>query len=188
MASNIYTHPQEYNTDESLLLKGLKENSEPAFRNLYYNYKSALLAIILKMMKNKEEAEDILQETFINISKNLHLYDPDKGRLFTWMARVARNKTLDNLKSPSARHSIHQLDVEELDEDILRPLQISCFNVEAIGLKTLTDGLNASQRKVIDFIYFNGYTHLEVAEALNVPLGTVKTRNRMAMNTLRAFF
>jgi len=174
--------------NEVMLLKDLKENREPAFRKLYTDYRRGLLSVILKMVRNDEEAEDILQETFINISKNIYSYDPGKGKLFTWMARVARNKAFDYLKSPAVRNTEFNLNLVELEEEFVLSLQSSDFNIESIGVKTLTDRLNASQKKVIDLIYFNGYTYMEVAEELNMPLGTVKTKNRMAMNSLRALF
>ncbi|MDO7744619.1 MAG: sigma-70 family RNA polymerase sigma factor [Pedobacter sp.] len=174
--------------DEIFLVAGLRRNSELSFYKLYNNYSSALLGIIYRIVKNEHEAEDVLQETFIKISGNIHLYDSTKSRLFTWMARVATNKSLDHIRTASIRNEAKRVDVIDLESDNFNHAHIGSINIETIGIKQLTSILNFMQRQVIDLMYFQGYTQAEVAQKLNIPLGTVKTRARMAILELRKQF
>jgi RNA polymerase sigma factor (sigma-70 family) len=172
--------------DEILLVTQLRARDQSAFQKLYKSYSAALFGIISRIVKHDEEAEDVLQETFIKIADNLHLYDASKSRFFTWMATVAKNKAIDHMRTAGVKRSNSTIDVTTVYED--SHLLINCINVEAIGIKQLTWALSATQRNVIDLLYFNGYTQKEVSETLNIPLGTVKTKARQAINILRAQF
>ncbi|WP_158798991.1 RNA polymerase sigma factor [Pedobacter sp. L105] len=171
-----------------LLLEGLRANDELSFRRLYKDYSPALLGIIFRIVKQEEEAEDVLQETFINISRNILLYDSDKSGLFTWMAKVATNKALDYIRSAPVRREGNRVDIIDLEQDYVDEFHINCLNIETIGIKELTSILKPIEWQVIDLMYFQGYTQTEVAEELNIPLGTVKTRARMAIIELRKQF
>jgi RNA polymerase sigma factor (sigma-70 family) len=172
--------------DEILLLMQLRAHKQSSFQKLYKSYSAALLGIISRIVKHDEEAEDILQETFVKIVNNLHLYDPDKSRFFTWMAKVAKHKAIDHIRSAAVKKGDRTIDVSTLHDD--RQLHINCINIDAIGVKQLICNLTSTQRNVIDLLYFNGYTQKEVAEKLAIPLGTVKTKARQAINILRAQF
>ena len=109
-------------------------------------------------------------------------YDAGRGRLFTWMVRVCCNQAIDALRSP--RHRFHSgtrsLDVGGAQHAVAA----STFNPEHIGLRELTLQLKPRQREVIDLLYFIGCTQAETAERLGIPLATVKTRARAALQTL----
>lgn len=176
------------NKCEIQLLKGLREHDEQSFSKLYDNYSAALYGVVSRIVKNEVEAEDVLQETFVKIINNLHLYDEDKSRLFTWMARVAINKSLDYLRTATVVKETNNVSFVDLAEEKKKSLQTVMLNIDAIGVKQLTYELQPSQKQVIDLIYFKGYTQLEVSEELNIPLGTVKTKVRLAILSLRRKF
>ncbi|QNK64871.1 RNA polymerase sigma factor [Pedobacter sp. PAMC26386] len=158
-----------------------------AFSSLYLHYSSALLRIILKIVKSRESAEDVLQETFIKISSRIYLYDKTKGRLFTWMASIAKNMAIDHVKNRKSINSCKNISIDEI-MNLPEAFNIFDYNPDVIGLLQLTQNLLPEQEKVLDLIYFKGHTHSEVAKILNIPLGTVKTRNRISISILRKYF
>lgn len=154
-----------------------------AFGELYDNYSAALFGIILKMVKSEELAEDILQNSFVKIWAQIKTYDPEKGRLFTWMLRVCRNTALDALKSSAVKISSK---IQSTDSIVSIAKDGSTERLtDTIGVSSAVNGLDKEYQEVIELIYFQGYTHVEAAEALGIPLGTVKTRVRSALQQLR---
>lgn len=170
---------------EEVLVAEIKGKSRKAFEYLYDNYSPALLGVIYNVLRNEEASNDALQEVFVKIWNNIHNYDPSKAKLYTWMLNIARNHAIDKLRSKAMKTD------RELrnDKNFVSHINgnVSTF-VDGIGLQKLIDGLDIEQRQIIDYIYFQGYTQSEVAEELNIPLGTVKSRVRLAVNKLRKHF
>jgi RNA polymerase sigma-70 factor (ECF subfamily) len=168
---------------EQRLTQALKEGQKGALKQLYDQYSPALLGVIVRIVRQDEAAEEILQNVFLKVWNNIDAYDSSKGRLFTWMMNIARNASIDHLRSKQYKQnqSIQGLDenVSDLQEMIQTP------NFDYIGLDTMVNALDARQQEIIDLIYFQGYTHVEASEALRIPLGTVKSRVRSAVMTLR---
>jgi RNA polymerase sigma-70 factor (ECF subfamily) len=161
----------------------LKERSSHAFAYLYDNYSGTLYNIILQILPDQELASDVLQETFLNIWRKIDSYDESKGKLFTWMLNVTRNLSIDTVRSKSFQNNQKN---QELAESIsLNRNGHVQQDVDNIGLKKLIERLKKEQRSVIDLAYFKGYTHEEIAEIEDLPLGTVKTRIRTALIQLR---
>jgi RNA polymerase sigma factor (sigma-70 family) len=175
------------NTAERSLVASIKSGDQKTIATLYTMYSPALLGIISRIIKFDEIAEDVLQETFLKIWKSIDQYQESKGRLFTWMARLAKNTAIDHLRGRGYVNSLKNSDLDEVFLEVDRDNQI-VYNPETIGLKKLTMNLCASQKAILDLIYFQGYSQSEVAEELNIPLGTVKTRLRMAITKLRKYF
>ncbi|RZM24027.1 MAG: sigma-70 family RNA polymerase sigma factor [Pedobacter sp.] len=169
------------------LVEGLKAGKKEAIERLYKMYSSSLLGIISRVIKFDEIAEDVLQETFLKVWKSIGQYDVSKGRLFTWMAKLAKNTAIDQLRSRGQLNSARNENFEDLSYELDLKHQ-SSYNPETIGIKRLLKELTPGQKQIIDLIYFEGYTHMEAAEELNIPIGTVKTRIRLSMLTLRKFF
>lgn len=162
----------------------MKNKDQAAFARLYDSYSGAIYSIILQIVNDEELANDILQEVFINIWRKIEMYDAEKGRLFTWMLNIARNASIDMLRSRGYRNSKKNQSIQE-NVDITVPGNTEQMNVDSIGLKKLLEKLKPEQRVLIDLSYFKGYTHEEIAEQENIPLGTVKTRIRNALIQLR---
>ena len=162
----------------------MKNKDQAAFARLYDSYSGAIYSIILQIVNDEELANDILQEVFINIWRKIEMYDAEKGRLFTWMLNIARNASIDMLRSRGYRNSRKNQSIQE-NVDITVPGNTEQMNIDSIGLKKLLEKLKPEQRVLIDLSYFKGYTHEEIAEQENIPLGTVKTRIRNALIQLR---
>jgi RNA polymerase sigma factor (sigma-70 family) len=172
---------------EQELVQALKERNNQAFGFLYDNYAGALYSIIKQIViDNPESAGDVLQEVFINIWRKIDSYDHTKGRLFTWMLNIARNASIDMLRSKGYQNAQKN---QELPENVYREAadQAILQHVDSIGLKTLLEKLRPEHRILIELAYFKGFTHEEIAEIVGIPLGTVKTRIRSALLQLREY-
>lgn len=165
----------------------LKQRENQAFSTLYDNYAGALYSIIKQIITdNNELASDVLQEVFINIYRKIDTYDQTKGRLFTWMLNIARNASIDMLRSKSYQNSQKN---QELPDNVYKSTanQSTQLNVDNIGLKKVLEKLKPEHRVLMELAYFKGFTHEEIAEMMSIPLGTVKTRIRNALLQLREY-
>lgn len=164
-------------------MASLQQRSEKAFSYLYDNYSGALYGVINSIVTEAETANDVLQDVFVNIWKKIESYDPAKGRLFTWMLNIARNAAIDKVRSKGFRDSLKNQPISENVDmnagSVINPV------VNDVGLKKVISRLKEEQRVLIDLAYFHGFTHEEIAKAMNIPLGTVKTRIRSALIQLR---
>jgi RNA polymerase sigma-70 factor, ECF subfamily len=158
-------------TQEEIVSQILKKDSS-SFTYLYDHYSKSLFGVIFNLIKNKEEAEDVLQEVFVKVWNNIDSYNESKGRLYTWMLNIARNTTIDKLRSKNYKKSDNSKETSKID---------------AIGIKALLKRLKPKCIELFELLFFQGYTQQEASEELEIPLGTVKTNNRNCMNDLRAF-
>lgn len=149
---------------------------------LYDNYAPALLGIIVRIVKDKRVGEEILQSTFLKIWDSINMYDPDKGNFFTWLATIARRKAIDTAKLKGHQR---RLDNEDLSTSTYNMLSTSDLNAESIDAQRLLSALNDNHRVILDMVYLQGFTHKETAKTLEIPLGTVKSRLRIAIKLLR---
>ncbi|WP_285059208.1 RNA polymerase sigma factor [Pedobacter ginsengisoli] len=172
---------------EEELVRRLKAQDTIAVQALYDMYSGALLGVISRIIPQTELAEDLLQETFIKIWNSANSYDSNKGRLFTWMMNIARNLSIDKVRSRDFRNSGKNQDIEN-NVDFIDSQKEITFNADLLGLKDMVTALKPEFNSVLNMVYFKGYTHVEAAEELNLPLGTVKTRIRMAIMELRKHF
>lgn len=172
---------------EPELVSALKNRDTVAIHALYDMYSGALMGVISRIIPQTEVAEDLLQETFIKIWNSGDGYDPEKGRLFTWIMNIARNQAIDKVRSKDFRNTGKNQDIENNVDFIDAQNEVS-FNADTFGIKDMVSGLKPEFNTVLDMVYFKGYTHVEAAEELGLPLGTIKTRVRMAIMELRKQF
>jgi len=172
---------------EDELIYGLKAGRLQAFSYLYKMYASSLLGIVRQLVRSQVAAEDVLQEVFIKISNHIGTYDEKRSRLFTWMARIAKNTAVDYLRCLGHLNGKKTEELDEISEAHYSHYSAS-YNVEVIGIRKLTQELHPDQQQVLELIYFQGYSHTEAAEKLNIPLGTIKTRLRSSILKLRKRF
>ena len=163
------------------MVSALRNKDDQAFGYLYDHYSGALYSVVKQIVFDAEVSNDVLQEAFVNIWRKIDLYDESKGRLFTWMLNIARNAAIDKTRSKSFQQSSRVQQIMETDGNYatVKP------GVDDFGLKKLLQQLKDEQRLLIDLSYFQGYTHEQISKALDIPLGTVKTRIRSALTQLR---
>jgi len=172
------------NLDIDTLVARLKSGDENAFSEMYDRYCAALNGVIVRIVRDEEASQDVLQDSFIKVWKNIQSYDSSKGSFFTWMLNIARNTSIDALRKLKREGKSENQNWEN-SVDVIGTVQ---QNVNTIGLSKLVEQLPVEQRTMIEYQYFNGYTQQEVADELGMPLGTVKTRTRLAMRELRKWF
>ena len=171
-------------TFQTDLVARLKARDEQAFAEMYRNYSNAFISIIRKVTNDDiETAKDILQEAMVKIWNNIQMYDATKGTLFTWMMNVCRNSAIDKLRSKDYKNQSKNRSLDASEDQGYQP-SISP-NPNTIGVKKMLEVLDNNHRDVVDVVYMMGYSHAEAAEVLDIPLGTVKTRLRNALNELR---
>jgi RNA polymerase sigma-70 factor, ECF subfamily len=173
------------NTTE--LVEMIKLKSEKGFSILYDNYCGALYGILIKFVKRSDIANDLLQDSFLKIWKNVDSFDPTKGTLFTWMLNITRNLAIDYLRSSDHKqallHVVHDLYDTHLDGMVSTSSNTSLFEFKDLKNKALQ--LEPKYAEIIDMIFFYGCTHEQTARILKLPLGTVKTRARKGIDLLK---
>lgn len=174
--------PLIHSEEETIAL--LQKKDEQAFAYLYDNYSAAILGVIKKIISTQALAEDTLQDSFVKIWKGIDSYDSSKGRLFTWMIKIARNTSLDVVKSKDFKNSRKNQEMTDFVYD-LKQDNSTIRHLDSIGLKNVINKLKEEFRIIIDMAYYQGYTQVEISEQLNIPLGTVKTRARNALMALK---
>lgn len=181
-------HKKQISIDEEDLVTLLKNQDETGFDILYQNYSNAIYGIIIRMLRSEEEANDMHQEVFMKIWKKIESYDKRKGKLFTWMANLTRNFVIDRIRSADYKNHTLKNFVRDDNVRIVDSEYNSRIKTDAIGLDGLVNDLKGDHKILIQKIYFEGYTQSDLADELGLPLGTLKTRVRAAMKTLREKF
>jgi RNA polymerase sigma factor (sigma-70 family) len=174
--------PIQYTEDKLIAL--LKQKDKQAFSYLYDHYSAALNGVILRYIEDREQAEDILQEVFVKIWNNFDSYEPLKGRLFTWMINIARNLSIDTLRSKSFKNQ-QKISSDENSVNTIKDERAGLSQFDTIGLRKQLELLKPEQKRIIDMAYFDGFTQEEISNETGLPLGTVKTRMRTAILELR---
>jgi RNA polymerase sigma factor (sigma-70 family) len=154
---------------------------------LYDQYSAALYGVISRIVPEKDVSEDILQEAYMRIWDHFGSYDPAKGRLFTWMVNIARRAAFSKLSSKDYR-SQRRNGAFPVTEILFIAPDAIYTRAEQSFMRELNALLPVPELLVINMIYYRGYTHAEAAEALNLPLGTVKTRLARAIKRLRVVY
>ena len=172
---------------EAELIDAIREKKRIGAEALYDMYSASLYGIISRMIPDEELAQDLLQETFVKIWNSIGSFDEHRGRLFTWMVNVARNLAIDKLRSKDYKNTSQNQDIEN-SVNLIDDQRSTGFNPETVGVKELVDQLKPESKAILDLVYFKGYTQIEASEELGIPLGTVKTRIRLAIITLRKLF
>lgn len=173
-------HPK---LSEQELITLLKERSDKGFNYLYDNYAPALYGVILRIVRDKEYADEVIQEVYLKIWRYVTQFDSEKGRLYTWMTNVARNTAIDFIRSKGFQNEQKNEAIPGFVSDSIHFANTD--REDYIGLKDILSELKDEWRELIDLAYFKGYTQQEIAQRLNIPIGTVKTRTRNALIELK---
>lgn len=147
-------------------------------------YSASISGVIYSILRDRALADEVLQDVFVKVWHSAASYDAGKGRFFTWILNIARNAAIDKTRSREYKASGKNLD-SDLFVDILHDGDQLDKKTDAIGIKKYIGQLADKCKDLIAAIYFKGYTQKETAELLDIPIGTVKTRNRNCINDLR---
>ena len=178
-------HPEPAQESDILLLKAIAARDEAALAQLYDRYRTILFGLLMRILNNREEAEDVLQEVFLQVWRKAADFDESRGRPFTWLVTLARSRGIDRLRTIASRERVAEAGAREVSEEI-SDAATDAFKSEQRGL--VSDALAKlpdEQKRPIMLAYFDGLTQSEIATHLGSPLGTVKTRMRTGMIRLR---
>jgi RNA polymerase sigma-70 factor (ECF subfamily) len=173
------------NQREEELVQCLQSNDRRRFTLVYDTYSAALLNLIIHWTKDLEAAENLLQDVFVKAWRNRDQYDSSRGRLFTWLYNIARNCSIDYLRSKVYKQG--KTSVLNINSQLLLPTVNMVFP-DTVGLRNMINKLRHEEKKMIELKYFSGLTQQEIATMLNIPIGTVKTRINCAIKKLRVIF
>jgi len=177
---------------EVALLRRVAQGDRRSFEELYDRFSGALFSVAYRVLNNQEAAEDVLQDVFINIWEKSPLYDPTRGKPITWAVMMTRNKAIDRLRSTQRRNRLQdalQSEAETFDQFDDRSSFDAAISGETNKLvRDAIQTLPKDQREAIELAFFSSLTHVEIAERLNEPLGTIKARIRRGMMKLRDLF
>jgi RNA polymerase sigma-70 factor (ECF subfamily) len=148
-------------------------------------YSDSMHGVIYNIVRDHEIAEEVMQDVFIKAWNNSGAYNSSKGRFFTWILNIARNAAIDKTRSKAFKNSGKNLNAEFF-VDILETSEDLNDKMDAIGISKYVKALGEKCKKIIEYLYFKGYTQKEAAEELDIPIGTIKTRNRNCIKDLRA--
>lgn len=171
------------------LIQRIRSGDQAALGALYDRHANLIFSIALNTLQDKSGAEEVTQDVFLRVWNKAESYDTARGQVNTWLCTIARYRAIDMVRSRKVRIDSHTVDTEELGEQFLRdPSNVettSDANIEQQRVRAAVAKLPPEQREVLALAYFTGYTHQEIAEKLKIPLGTAKTRIRLALQKLR---
>ncbi|MFD1064185.1 RNA polymerase sigma factor [Winogradskyella litorisediminis] len=167
-----------------LLVEKFKQKDAGAFETLYSMYHESIHGVIYNIVKDDAISDELMQDVFIKAWKNADKYSSKKGRFFTWILNIARNTAIDKLRSKAFKQSKQNLN-SDFFVDIITSNENLDAKTDAIGIAKYVKQLGEKCKTIIEYLYFKGYTQKETAEAIDIPLGTVKTRNRNCIQQLR---
>ncbi|MEP7268343.1 MAG: RNA polymerase sigma factor [Saprospiraceae bacterium] len=172
------------NIKEAHLVALLQSGNEQGLRILYSNYNQSIYGIISNIVKSEQHAEEVLNDVFLKFYRSIKSYDPGQSKLFTWMARIARNAAIDKIRTVDYRRSQNSVDIEN---PAVKALNYSENNLDNEGLAKVLKSLDGDQKRMVEMVYLLGYTHQECSDELNVPLGTVKSNVRRGILKMRDY-
>lgn len=169
---------------ERNIINYLKDRDERGMNLIYNHYGDALYGVALKVTKDEDLAKDVLQLSLMKIWEKIGTYDAEKSKLFTWMFRITRNTAIDKIRSNNLK-SEQEIQMEVSD---VYNVGIESVNPDLIDMRKHLDGLDEKYLVVIEALFFEGMTQQEASEALDIPLGTIKSRLKIGLRELRKVF
>ena len=175
--------------DEQLMAEIVKGNTE-ALEALYDRYSNGIFTFVMRMLRDSGAAEEVMQDVFFRAWRRASSYRANKGGVSSWIFAIARNRAIDEIRRRQRKQSqiVYGVDLRNTSSDEFNtPLEYATLQFELGLVKSALPTLKLEQRKVVMLAYFGGLTHTEIAEYLGYPLGTVKTRMRLALKRLKEY-
>ncbi len=175
-------------TETSLenLLAATAQGDRAQFKALYERSSAKLFGIVLRILKNRQQAEDVLQDVYLKIWRKADMYDPGQGKALTWMAAIARNRAIDIVRSTRVTQTLDEPGNEEalFEQSVRRAEDVPPEDLET--LRFCLGEMTEDVRRYVLLAYYDGYSREELAERFDAPVGTIKTRLRRGLTALRA--
>lgn len=184
-----YTREIRTNAEDVALIRRMCDADETALGALYDRWMRSLYSLVVHLLKDPDEAEDVVEETFWQAWRKASSYEPSRGAVSTWLLTIGRRRALDRLRAKARRREDSLTRdgrvLAEMPSAAPDPSQTAEGAERRMYVLAALRELPEEQREVLELGYFQGLTQTEIAEATGQPLGTVKTRMRLAMQKLR---
>jgi RNA polymerase sigma-70 factor (ECF subfamily) len=183
-----YSREVRSNAEDVALIRRMCDADETALGALYDRWVRSLYSLVFHLLKDADEAEDVVEETFWQAWRKASSYEPSRGAVSTWLLTIGRRRALDRLRARGRRReeSMTQLGaLADVASPVPDPSQMTEGSERRSHVQAALRGLPDEQREVLELGYFEGLSQTEIAELTGQPLGTVKTRMRLAMQKLR---
>ncbi len=182
--------PQNSSTVDHELLARIAKGEPEAFERLYEQTSVLLHTLVLRIVENPGDAADLLQEVYLEAWRKASNYDRARGTPMAWLVTLARSRAIDRVRALAARGknvtaSLNDTPASDLVAQDTDALDMRAANERQALVRASLKTLPPAQRQAIELAFYEGLTHTEISERLQVPLGTIKTRIRLAMEKLR---
>lgn len=171
--------------DDAVLVRRVESGDHDALRVLYDRYASVVFGMTFRLLGDRQAAEECTQDVFVSVWRTARSYEPSRAKVSTWLLTIARNRAIDATRRRAARPVDPHEDVWSIDESPDTADVVGSAD-EASRIAAALAELPDAQREALSLAYFDGLSHTEIAERLQVPVGTVKGRIRLALDRLRA--
>lgn len=186
----LWLEQTERNKEDLALLQRIQRRDEQALSKLYDRYASLLYMLTLRIVSSAQEAEDILQEVFLQVWNKSNSYMRERGTVYSWIITLCRNKAIDRVRSKRYKQQSKEIKLDEAETIV--DTQPATNPLQTVVLKEYQEIVTAAKKrlsnievKILDLSYFGGYSQSEIARILKMPLGTVKTKMRQGIMKLR---
>ena len=171
------------------LISLVGQGDAEAFATLYDRHSRPAYSLAYRMMGEKQAAEDLVQDAFLKLWRLATSYRADRASVRTWLLSIVHNRGVDQLRSlASRRRTQEKIEASAPKSQPSEAFAESWRNSQRDQVREALSTLPSEQVKVLELAYFSGYTHVEIAELLDVPLGTVKGRMRLGLQKIRDYF
>ena len=176
----------QFSNEAGYLIQQVAEQDREAFSQLYDRCSSLVFSLAMRMLRERPDAEDLLQEVFVQVWRQASNYNAERGSPEAWIVNIARSRAIDKLRSIRRREKSFVLTDDPARAESSDNVEISAAESETrLAMNSALKNLPQAQRSVLELAYFDGLTQTEIAEKLSEPLGTVKTRMRAGIQRLR---
>jgi RNA polymerase sigma-70 factor, ECF subfamily len=186
----VATSPPGRVGDDGAVIQRIARGEDPALAELYDRYAQVLYTLGMRILRSVQDSEDIVQEVFIQVWKKAESYDAKKGTVYTWLVTMMRNRAIDRLRSKGYKHAAQQIDTAAIvlfsDAPSSNPHSHTVRSEHQKLVVGTLKQLSADQQQVLALAYYEGFSQSEIAQKLNIPLGTVKSRMRHGLQSMRS--
>jgi RNA polymerase sigma-70 factor (ECF subfamily) len=172
--------------DDRQLMALVTDQPALAVAALYERYSKYVFSVALRMVGDRNVAEEVTQDVFLGCWRNATAYKPDRGSVATWLLTITHRRAIDELRSRRHKYRQSEMNWEQAPQNALASDQAMDVALTQSEVREALAGLPPNQREAVEMLYFGGFSRAEIAERLSTPLGTINTRLRLAMDKLRA--
>lgn len=181
----LILQPEIVQIPDADLLRAVARGDEESLAALYDRYRTILFGLLFRILGNRAEAEDVLQEVFVQVWQKARDFDENRGKAFTWLVTLARSRGIDRLRSLGSRARVAEEAAKEAEDAIADAVEDAINSERGEVVRAALKELPETERAALLMAYFDGFSQSEIAERTNTPLGTIKTRMRTGMAKLR---